>query len=152
VFVIDVWEKPDRDPDWTVDRTAVDLAVDRMMDTYQVQRLECDPMGWASELEKWVERYGDDIVLALPNTRQRMAPACSRFYTAVVQGDLTHDGDVRLARHIGNAAVKETVDGAYITKDGRSSPRKIDLAVAAVIAYDARSRVTEVYEPQVVLI
>ena len=40
------------------------------------------------------------------------------------------------ARHLANAVVKETPDGAYITKDGRNSPRKIDLAVAAVVAYD----------------
>jgi hypothetical protein len=29
-----------------------------------------------------------------------------------------------------------TPGGAYITKDGRNSPRKIDAAVAAVIAHD----------------
>jgi hypothetical protein len=32
--------------------------------------------------------------------------------------------------------VKETRDGAYITKDGRNSPRKIDVAVAAVVAHE----------------
>jgi phage terminase large subunit-like protein len=37
---------------------------------------------------------------------------------------------------IANARLKETADGAYITKDGRNSPRKIDLIVAAVIAFE----------------
>lgn len=69
------------------------------------------------------------------NQRAKMSEACSKLYTTVVQQQITHDGDPRLARHLANAVVKETPDGAYITKDGRSSPRKIDLAVAAVIAY-----------------
>jgi len=63
-----------------------------------------------------------------------MPDACSRFYTAVVNKLVSHDGDPRLSRHLENSVVKETTDGAYITKDGRNSPRKIDLAVAAVIA------------------
>jgi phage terminase large subunit-like protein len=41
-----------------------------------------------------------------------------------------------LRRHLQNAVTKETRDGAYITKDGRNSPRKIDVAIAAVMAYE----------------
>jgi phage terminase large subunit-like protein len=65
-----------------------------------------------------------------------MDPACSRFYSAVKTGDIAHDGNPVLARHLANAVLKETKDGAYITKDGRNSPRKIDVGLAAVIAYD----------------
>jgi phage terminase large subunit-like protein len=72
-----------------------------------------------------------------------MSAACSRFYTAVVTGQLSHDGDGALARHLANAVVKETVDGAYITKERLSSPHKIDLAVAAVVAYDRAMRLDE---------
>jgi phage terminase large subunit-like protein len=32
--------------------------------------------------------------------------------------------------------LKETAQGAYITKEDRSSPRKIDAAIAAVIAWN----------------
>ena len=32
--------------------------------------------------------------------------------------------------------VKETPDGAYISKGGRESGRKVELAVAAVMAFD----------------
>ena len=42
-----------------------------------------------------------------------------------------------------NAVVKETPDGAYITKDGRDSPRKIDLAVAAIIVFDCSTSAVE---------
>ena len=58
------------------------------------------------------------------------------LHSAVATGALTHDGDPRLARHFANAVVKETTDGRYVTKDGASSPRKIDLAVAAIVALD----------------
>jgi len=61
---------------------------------------------------------------------------CSRFYTAVVNQALSHDGSPALARHLANATVRETPEGAIIVKDRRNSPRKIDLAIAAVLAYD----------------
>jgi phage terminase large subunit-like protein len=32
--------------------------------------------------------------------------------------------------------LKETAQGAYITKEDKSSPRKIDAAIAAVIAWN----------------
>lgn len=76
------------------------------------------------------------------NLRKRMAAACSRFYTSVVTGALSQDGDPRLARHLRNAAVKETADGAYITKAGRHGP-KIDLAVAAVGALELAAEPVE---------
>ena len=65
-----------------------------------------------------------------------MAESCSRFFTAVVQRQLEHDGDPRLARHLANATLKHTPAGDYIVKESRHSPKKIDLAVAAVIAFD----------------
>lgn len=47
-----------------------------------------------------------------------------------------------LAAHMANAMVKETPDGAYITKGDRHSARKIDLAIAAVLAF-GRAAVAE---------
>jgi phage terminase large subunit-like protein len=51
-------------------------------------------------------------------------------------GQVGHDGDARLARHIANAVLRDTADGGYITKDGTNSPRKIDAAIAAVVAHE----------------
>lgn len=68
-----------------------------------------------------------------------MVPACREFYTAVVEGRVSHDGDPWLAWHIANATFKTDQAGARIVKSARG--QKIDLAVAAVIAYDrARAR------------
>ena len=83
-----------------------------------------------------MEQYGEDKVLAF-NTfvRKRMAAACSSFYQAATTGAISHDGNVSLTRHIQNATLKESAQGAYITKQSSSSPLKIDAAIAAVIAY-----------------
>jgi len=64
-----------------------------------------------------------------------MIPACQNLYEAVVDGLMVHDGDPTLARHIDNAVVKTDNLGTRIVKDSRSSQRRIDAAVAAVIAF-----------------
>jgi phage terminase large subunit-like protein len=71
-----------------------------------------------------------------PQSPARMQPATARFYEAVVNGELTHSGDSRLARHIGNAVLREDARGARLAKERRDSPRRIDAAVAAVMAHD----------------
>ena len=65
-----------------------------------------------------------------------MQPATARFYEAVVNGELTHSGDSRLARHVGNAVLREDARGARLAKERRDSPRRIDAAVGAVMAHD----------------
>jgi phage terminase large subunit-like protein len=65
-----------------------------------------------------------------------MIPACAKFYDAVVNQRLSHDGDPLLARHISNAVVKTDRLGPRIVKEHRGSPRKIDAAVASIIALD----------------
>ena len=49
---------------------------------------------------------------------------------------LTHDGNPTLARHLRNAVTKRKVGGDVITKESTDSPRKIDAAIAAVVAYE----------------
>ena len=103
---------------------------------FEVVELVVDPPGWAAEIDRWVETYGDRVVEFPTASRQRMAPACDRFRTAVMEGELVHDGDPVLARHVGYAVAKLTPLGTTITKAHPDSPRKIDAAVAAVIAHE----------------
>jgi len=51
-------------------------------------------------------------------------------------GELSHDGDPVLSEHMSNAVAKSTAMGDLISKDKRNSNRKIDSAVAAIVAYD----------------
>ena len=137
IWPIKIWERPRQAPeDWVVPRDDVAIEIARAMNTWQVREFAFDPNGWHTEAGEWIERYGSPPVVEYPPTRANMIPACSRFYAAVLNETVSHSGDEILARHLANAVLKETVDGAYITKDGRNSPRKIDGGVAAVIAHE----------------
>jgi phage terminase large subunit-like protein len=87
-------------------------------------------------------------IVEWPSTSaKRMIPACAAFFDAVVEKRITHDGDPLLARHLSNAVVKTDSLGVRIVKENRSSNRRIDAAVAFVIAYD---RATSKLETDVV--
>jgi phage terminase large subunit-like protein len=137
LFVVGCWERPEGRENWLVPREEVRAVVARAFERWKVREFACDPPGWYSEIDQWAEQYSGKVVLKFQTNNPRfMAEACSRFYTAVVQQQLAHDGDPRLARHLANATLKATPAGAHIVKESRHSQRKIDLAVAAVIAYD----------------
>ena len=80
----------------------------------------------------------------------RMIPACQKFYDAVTDQKLKHDSDPLLARHLSNAVVKIDRLGPRIVKEHRGSPRKIDAAVASIIAFDraTASKQIEVLTPE----
>jgi len=137
VFVLGLWEHPGGNVPWTVDHDNVEATVMAAFNQYEVVEMSADPPYWSQQLARWAELYGEDRVLAFNTAvRKRMADACSSFYQAVTVSGLTHDGHPGLTRHIDNAVLKETAQGAYITKEDRASPRKIDAAIAAVIAYN----------------
>lgn len=134
VFVLNVWANPG-DERWRVPRAEVDAAVARAFERFDVRELACDPWGWRSEIETWSKRHAG--VIEWPsNVAARMGPATDRFYQAVMEGRLSHDGDARLASHVGHATPKASPHGDLITKPSRNSPMKIDAAVCAVVAVD----------------
>jgi phage terminase large subunit-like protein len=99
-----------------------------------VLEIAADPFRWARSLQLL---DGEGLPVGeYPQSPARMQPATARFYEAVVNGELTHSGDSRLARHVGNAVLREDARGARLAKERRDSPRKIDAAVAAVMAHD----------------
>jgi phage terminase large subunit-like protein len=56
------------------------------------------------------------------------------MYQLIVDGELTHDGDPTLAHHIANAILRQDSRGARLAKEHKDSKRRIDAAVAAVMA------------------
>lgn len=147
-FTVGVWERPqDADDTWVIPRHEIDVAVDDMFERFEVVEFVCDRAMWYDEFDRWWERYGDVVTEysspAGHYRRRAFIDGCTLFYAAAVNGDFTHDGDPTIARHLSNAVVKETVDGAYIVKEGRRSPRKIDGAVAAVQGYSRAVWFTE---------
>jgi len=136
LFVAGLWENPG-DLRWRVPRGDVDKAVDLAFATWDVLELAADPWGWRSELEAWAERHGERRVIEWNTAHAaRMAPATDRLYQAAIDHSFTHDGDPRLAAHVAHCIAKPTPMGDLVSKDKRGSPRKIDAAVAAIVALD----------------
>lgn len=138
VAVVGIWEPTSGRPQ--VDRETVTAAVWEAMQRYDVRALWCDPAGWTSEVQAWAEAWGEERVLIVPQTPERMAPAADEFRADVLAGRLTHDGHPGLAWQVTNAVTRPTRWGLSIRKESTHSPRKIDAAVAAVLAYAARAR------------
>jgi phage terminase large subunit-like protein len=147
LFVIGCWEKPDgAGPEWRVPVLEVEERLRWAFQTYDVARAGFDPAFWQRSLQA-LEAEGITTIETFPPTPDRMVPACGRFYDAVVNGGLTHDGDARLLRHTANAITKTDSRGVRITKDYRDSPRKIDLTMAAIIANYLAFLVTQAEPP-----
>jgi phage terminase large subunit-like protein len=72
-----------------------------------------------------------------------MVPATAKFYDAVMAGKVSHDHNPTLTRHLDNCVIKTDRLGPRVTKEHRNSPRKIDCAVAAIIAFDRATLVRE---------
>ena len=93
-----------------------------------------DPPRWTRTMDV-LDELGIPVTKFHTNQATRMVPACQEFYDAVTEQRLTHDGDAVLARHLDNAVIKSDRFGRRITKESGNSPRKIDAAVAAVVAH-----------------
>ncbi len=130
------WEKPETaGKNWRVPRSEVDASVDDAMRRFPNMTLHCDPAKWTSEQEQWADTYGDDRVLEFPQSNERMAPATAKFYAAVLEQSISHDGSQMLSRHLGNAVTKGLSGDRFVLRKKRDAA-KIDAAVAAVMAVD----------------
>jgi hypothetical protein len=135
-----IWEKPEGPAGngWQVPRLEVDGLVDKAFRDYDVVRMYCDPPHWQDYVDRWAATYGDKVVLEFwTNSGIRMAKALERLHTAVMAGELTHNGDPILSRHVGNAVGVHRAGGVQINKRKKSD--KIDAVVASTLAYEARN-------------
>lgn len=153
VELVDVWEKDPRDPDWQVDRGKVHAAVADAMGRFDVIGFYCDPPYWQDAVDSWTQQYGHRMRVGLPsrplewwtNRAPAMVAALERFHSAVLNGDLSHRGEVdrlasTLTTHVLNARNREAGrSGFAIAKEHPKSDRKIDAAMAAVLAYECRA-------------
>jgi len=131
LFVIGSW--PEREGS-NVDTLEVEDRIRDFARMYQIVEIVADPYRWQRTLQVF-EREGFEV-LEYPQTDTRLMPATAAFRKAVKDKALSHDGNLKLAQHLVHATVKETSRGARLFKPSNSSPLKIDLAVAAVMALD----------------
>lgn len=149
LFEIGVWEQPDNMTDWQVPALEVDAAVHTAFAKYNVVGFFADPAKWESYIAGWEAKYHKR--LQIKSTRDhpiewwmtggrslQTVRALEQFHSAVIDGELTHDGTSILTRHVLNARRRPTRSGIQIAKEHPDSARKIDAAVAAVLAWQAR--------------
>jgi phage terminase large subunit-like protein len=151
VGIVGAWEKDSNihDDTWRVDVLEVEERIREFVrDNPGVKEIACDPYRWTRTMQVLAEE-GYPIVEYPSTNARRMVPACSKFYDAVVDQKLIHDGNPLLARHLSNAVVKIDQLGPRIVKENRASQRRIDAAVAVVLAFD-RATVSRIEEEPLV--
>lgn len=156
VFVVYGWE-----PDWRkdgdeVDAIAVDAAVARAFDTWDVVGFFADVKEWDGFSKvTWPERYADRLLIdASPHKKppqsiawdmrtkaSEFEPECDLVRDEIERGAFGQDGNPMLARHVANAKNRPGRYGTGIGKESKDSRKKIDLAVCMIGARMVRRRV-----------
>lgn len=168
LFELGVWEEPAgiAGVQWEVPTTEVDAAIHDAFRRYRVTAFFADPAKWEGYIAGWEAKYGGDLTVKASREHPiewwmtggrstQTVRVLEQFHSAVVDGEMTHSGEYALTRHILNARRRITRSGVQIGKEHPESPRKIDAAVAAVLAFEARRQVVargtvgaEVYAPR----
>lgn len=148
LFVVQVWERRDNDPqDWAPNPSEVDAVVRETFRDYNVIGFYADPSGWTGQVAQWeadfakklkVKASRNEPVAAWPRGKDsRVSEYVERLRQALVLGEVTWDGSSALMRHMLNARRRNTRTGYLLYKQFPDSPDKIDAAYASVMAYKA---------------
>lgn len=148
-WVVGAWERPygAAGEGWNAPVEEVDATVTQTFKDYKVWRMYADPPYWQEWVAKWVGQFGSEKVIEWwTNRRKPMSYALEGFDTAMKTKVISHDGDPILTRHIGNAyrqdlPMRDEKDKKLwlIRKERSDSPNKIDVAMAAVLSWEART-------------
>jgi hypothetical protein len=149
IFEIGIWEQPRGagGVDWAVPQAEVEAAVHYAFATWKVVGMFADPALWWSVIGEWEGRYSRQLKVKATRERPmqlhlsptRVAEMAAAFHSAVVDGQMTHDGSYRLMQHVLNARRRVRPGGTVlIDKEHPDSANKIDGAAAAMYAWSAR--------------
>jgi phage terminase large subunit-like protein len=98
----------------------VEAAIRQACRRWRVLEIAADPFRWARSLQL-LDAEGLPV-LEYPRSPGRMTPATARFYEAVVNGQLTHSGDSRLARHMATPCSAKTPEAPAWPRSGGTHP------------------------------
>lgn len=151
LFELGVWEQPPGPVgrEWEIPRPEVNAAVRSAFDRFRVVGFYADPAKWETELAAWEATYGQRLLVKATAAHpvewwmtggrtSQIVKAVDALATAIREGQMSHDGSFALTRHMLNARRRTTTSGITISKEHPDSARKIDAAVAAVLAFEAR--------------
>jgi len=137
-------ERPkDAGADYEHDLEEVDRAMLDVFDRFDVWRAYIDPQHIGTLVDRWQGRWGQKIVEWFTYRERPISHAVKNYTIAQSVGDVHHNGDPVLERHIA-AAVRRPVS----VRDDEGKPlhtlqkpkdrRKIDGAMAGVLSWEAR--------------
>ena len=134
IVVAGHWEQPPGSVGWRAPILDVEDMIRQCCIRWRVAEITADPHLWARSLEVLADEGLP--VTEFPQSPSRMTPSTKRFTDMVLTRQLTHDGNPALTRHISNAVLSQDSRGTRIRKETKSSVRRIDLAVAAVMGVE----------------
>ena len=154
LFNLKIEEQPDGKEavGWTVDQAAFDSRVQWAFKTFTVVGFFADPPYWQEYIDKWELKYGEQLkvkgngegnhIRFYTNRITQQGMACDRLFQAInaKEGAIELHNDPVLKRHLQNARKWERGSVTIIGKEGKNSKKKMDGAVAAVLAFEARAR------------
>lgn len=153
VFEIGVWEAdeiPSSWDSWEPPLTVIEAAVAAAFDRFDVAAFYADPAkDWRSYVNGWEAKYGGRVAAKARRDHpfewwmtggraSAVQQAIEDFEGALRNGDATLSGEFRLIQHLTNARRRLSHGKLALGKENDYSPHKIDAAVAAVLAWQAR--------------
>lgn len=149
MWPVGIWERPPDAPE-SYEHPWQDVtdALEDLTSRFSLWRALIDPQYIEALVQRWQGRWGADVFVPWYTNRNRyIAPAVRAFTEAIGAGEFRHSGDPVLTAHIGHA-IKQPLNFTdehgkpfwSLSKDRHDSPRKIDGAMAAVMAWEARGQ------------
>ncbi|UJL27009.1 terminase [Mycolicibacterium vanbaalenii] len=127
-----------KDTGGRVDVFAVEAAIRRACQRWNVREIIADPWMWTRTLQLLAAE--GITVHEFPQRKERLTKATTDLHTALTNGGLTHTGDLLLRAHVLAADVVESEGGVKLSKVSRSrNAPKIDLAACLVMGYSRTS-------------
>ncbi len=150
-FVLGIWQRPEQAPDdYEHPMDEVDGTLLDAFDRFHIWRVYIDPGSQYANIsplmERWQGRWGEKRIIEWQMNRPK--PTCyliRNFVSAIMTGDLTHDGHPLMREHVANARRKimnvydEDGHAMFVLhKEAPRSAKKIDGAAAAALSWQAR--------------
>jgi hypothetical protein len=160
LFQLGVWEADEVQSTWDTwspPIVEIEAAIASAFKRYKIGAFYCDPAkDWRSYVNTWEATYSRQLAKGVGGkqvtvTREHpfewwmtggrtglIQRAVEQLDGAIKNRDLTHDGSLELTRHMLQARRRFRSGKLSLAKENDYSPKKIDAAVAAVLAWQAR--------------
>lgn len=132
----------------TIPSDDVNATVEWAFGTYNIVSFKADVKEFEAYIDLWGAKYGKSlsvkasgrhpVAFDMRGEEKRFTDYCERTLDAIIEGQLTHTGDALLRQYVLNCRRRPNKYGISVSKETKDSPRKIDAAVCAILAFAGR--------------